>query len=148
MFLRTIALMPIFLFLFVQKAFALQVHPPPEGLYAHQIAHLFYFASMIIFIYWIRRSKLGSQKAWRYIQYGCALLALWNILAFVGHIIEHNLPEELFVGEGWGRRVRVENLAAGYLYLLLKMDHLICVPAVIMLFMALRWLRKRVEGRA
>ncbi len=143
MLLRTITLTPFFIFVFAQKALALQVHPAPEGLYAHQMAHLFYLLSMLLFIYWIRRSELGFQRAWRYIQYGCLLLALWNVWAFVGHIIDHNLPRDFFVGQGWDKSLAVSEAPAGYLYILLKMDHLICVPAVALLFLALRQLKKK-----
>ncbi len=125
-----------------ENAHALQVHPAPEGLYAHQMAHVFYILSMVLFIYWIHKTDLGKQTAWRYVQLGCAFLALWNIWAFVGHVIDHNLSRDIFLGEGWNRIMMADEWTTGYLYVILKMDHFICVPAVALLFVALRKLNR------
>ena len=60
-------------------ALAVQEHGAPEGLYAHQFAHLFFLASMGLLIYWLRQRQLVRQAGWRYIQYAALLL----------HFLEH-----------------------------------------------------------
>ncbi len=119
-------------------AFALQVHPEPEGLYSHQIAHLFFIFSMAIFIFWLRKRGLVAEPGWRLIQWGCAMFIVWNVGAFIGHAMEAHMPEESFVGKGWSKSLVLETVTSPAIYLLLKMDHLSCVPAIVLLYLGLR----------
>jgi hypothetical protein len=129
-----------------EAAWALQVHPAPTGLYAHQIAHLFFLLSMAAMALWLARNRLTQRPGWRFIQWSCLLFVLWNLGAIVGHAIDHRLPEEAFAGSGWNQQLVVERAILPYLYLLLRMDHLTCVPAMALLLVALRKFRKEVEG--
>jgi len=52
-----------------EPALATQAHNAPEGLYAHQLAHVFFIISMGVLIYWLRERKLVQAVGWRYIQY-------------------------------------------------------------------------------
>ena len=121
-----------------EVAFALQVHPEPEGLYSHQIAHLFFILSMAIFIFWLRKRGLVTEPGWRLIQWGCAMFIVWNVGAFIGHAIEARMPEESFVGKGWSKSLVLETVTSPAIYLFLKMDHLTCVPAIVFLYVGLR----------
>lgn len=124
-------------------AWALQAHGGVEGVYAHQMAHLFFAISMVLLIYWLRKRRLVSIPGWRYIQYAAFFFIFWNGDAFVGHWIEElsGLIEYQRIG-----LMRISlSTAPGYewlgsLYYAVKLDHLLCVPAMAFLFLGLRWL--------
>lgn len=128
-------------------ASALQEHPAPEGLYAHQFAHGFFIFSMAFLAFWLQKSRLIEKRSWRYIQISCLCFILWNINAMVGHQIGSRLGEDVFVGSVWSRMLVVERAVAPHLYYFLKMDHLICVPAIIFLFLGLKRLRLESEEK-
>lgn len=132
------------LFVLVEsQALALQVHPEPEGLYSHQIAHLFFIFSMAILIFWLRERGLVAEAGWRLIQWGCVMFIVWNVGAFWGHAIEAGMPEESFVGRGWSKSLVVREVAFPGLYLFFKMDHLTCVPAVLFFYLGLRKIQRK-----
>lgn len=124
-------------------AFALQTHAAPEGLYAHQIGHVLYFLAMAGLVYKIRNSQLRGSAAWRWIATGGFLLGLWNTWAFVGHVVETLVPQNHFVGsvESGHTALRMVSLL-DYLYWFLRMDHLICVPALICIYLGLHRMRR------
>jgi hypothetical protein len=120
-------------------AYALQTHGALEGLFAHQGAHLFLTVSLLIFLVNIQRSRLKADKAWRLLFRGTLLLALWNIWAFFGHVAEVFTPEAVFVllpGQQIpSLLVRSWREVAFYV---LKMDHLLCLPALLFFYMGLK----------
>jgi hypothetical protein len=82
------AILPFALFFVLapaEHAFAIQTHGAPEGLYAHQLAHLFFILCMGSFAYRIRRSSLPKNQGWQLIVLGSILLIAWNLWAFTGH---------------------------------------------------------------
>jgi hypothetical protein len=121
-------------------ALATQAHGDPEGIVAHQIAHVVFIVSMAILIYWLRKRLLVKQAGWKYIQYAALFFILWNMDAFLAHILDEQL--------GW---IRVEKIGfwqqritavqgpdiLAPVYYLIKRDHLLCVPAMIFLYMGL-----------
>ncbi len=122
------------------QALATQAHGDPEGIVAHQIAHVVFIVSMAILIYWLRKRRLVKQAGWKYIQYAALFFILWNLDAFFAHLLDEQL--------GW---IRVEKIGfwqqritaakgpdiLAPVYYLIKMDHLLCVPAMIFLYMGL-----------
>ena len=115
---------------------ATQTHGGPEGVYAHQIAHLFYILSMGFFIHWLRERKLVEESGWRFIQYAAFFLILWNLDAFLVHSLEQT---------GLGSiQINAQNGSDGLetLYYFAKLDHLLCVPALFFLYLGLRRLLK------
>ena len=127
-------------------ALALQVHAFPEGLYAHQIAHAFFIVSMGIFAFWLHKMRLIEKRGWRYIQISCFLFILWNLDAVVGHAIDSRLTADAFSGGGFTQSLVTERAIAPYFYYFLKMDHLICVPAMVLLLMGLKRLNRESDG--
>ena len=121
------------------EALALQVHGEPEGLYVHQMAHLHYFLALGYFFWDIRRTAFTG-RGWRYLQLYCILMAAWNVLAFVGHIVGVYLhPEELLRTNGYLATYLLGPLDLHKLtFYATKFDHLLCMPALFFLFIGMR----------
>ena len=124
------------------SAMATQAHGEPEGIYAHQLSHLFFMVSMMIFIYWVRQKKLVRHKGWRFIQYAALFFILWNLNVVVVHFLDEQSlilsvekinTLQVRIVSNWGKWVEMY-------YYVGKMDHLLCVPALIFLFAGLKQL--------
>jgi hypothetical protein len=127
-------------------AWATQTHGEPEGLYAHQLAHLFFIFSMAILVYWLRARNLIKEKGWRHIQYGALLFILWSIDTFTVHLLDEQVQlVQILRIDFWNLKiVTAEGLDwLGLLYYLMKLDHLLCVPALLFLFNGLRRLHQQ-----
>lgn len=136
------------LFGFVQQAGATQVHAEPEGLWAHQIAHLFFIFSMGILIYWLREWKLVKETGWRLVQYSALFFILWNIDAIIVHYLDERDDIFRMINAGtWYASVILakDSEELGILYYIVKLDHLLCVPAILFLYAGLRQLFKQAQ---
>lgn len=122
-------------------AWATQVHAEPEGLYSHQLGHGFFVVSMGVLVYWLRGRRLIRHRGWRYLQYSAFLFVLWNVDAIVVHALENR--DDLFMRFSEGTLHAFLQPYPGrewvtLLFYVCKMDHLLCVPAIIFLYFALR----------
>jgi len=127
---------------------AFQSHPAPEGLYAHQLAHVVFIGAMGLLIYWLEVNQFSRQKGWRLVQAACVLFILWNLVAFVGHWVEEQIPNHLVTGDpDWTQRLDVGTTPLAYVFFALKLDHLVCVPAMVCLFLGIRALYKQAIGK-
>lgn len=130
-------------------AAATQVHVPSEGLYAHQVAHLFFALSMALLIYWLRQRQLVKERGWRLIQLAALFFIIWNVDAFFVHIFDDR--SDLFRtidGGTWHASIEFDphlELPA-MLYYLGKMDHLLCAPGMILLYFGLRSLLREARN--
>jgi hypothetical protein len=123
-------------------SFALQSHATPEeGFYSHQLGHLFFIVSMVVFAFWLQKTGLVKRSGWRFIQMSCLLFILWNIDAIAGHEVELWIEESRIVGPRSSRQLIADGGAVPYLYFFLKLDHFLCVPAMVLLFLGLRRLK-------
>lgn len=133
---------------YANPALATQAHGGPEGVYAHQIAHVFFAFSMGILIYWLRERDLVKETGWRLIQYAALFFILWNIDAFAVHFLDDQSDIiRITQIDSWHIQI---NAAGGssdvaLLYYLAKLDHLLCVPALLFLFAGLRRLLKTAD---
>lgn len=136
----------ILVLLSAPAAHALQTHAY-EGLYLHQLAHLFFLAAMIFFALRIQQSRLAVRRPWRLMAAGAWLLALWNIWAFGGHFVEVLVPEEALLRES-GRLVPRIALVSWYelVYFIVKMDNLLAVPAVFCFYFGMRGIHRAIEA--
>jgi hypothetical protein len=128
-----------------EPAFATQAHGSPEGLYAHQLGHLFFIISMGILIFWLRERQLVQAAGWRYIQYAALFFILWTVDAFFVHLADEQLAIiEVQRINLW--EIKLSGTADSniliWLYYLAKLDHLLCVPALLFLYFGLRRLLK------
>lgn len=137
---------------FLEEARALQVHDSPEGLVAHQLAHVFFAATMALLVYWLESNRFVAAKGWRLIQIACVLFIVWNVAAFTGHLIAMAVDSSLIVGERGTitQRILIQKSPWGLLFYILHLDHLLCVPAIFCLFLGIRSLYREMghEGDA
>jgi hypothetical protein len=133
------------------SAWAFQSHPAPEGLYAHQIAHVFFIFAMAMLAYWLEQNRFTQERGWRFIQISCILFVVWNIVAFAGHWVEEQIPPSSLIGDpDWTQRIDFSSHPLAPLFFVLKLDHLISVPAMVFLFLGIKSLYKQalIEERA
>ncbi len=139
----------IIFFAWPDKAWALQTHGAPEGLYVHQMAHILFIMALSYLLWDIRRSSFTS-KGWRYLQVFCVLMIIWNIMAFVGHATGVSIREENVSTALGYFHARLLGPISGreIVYYIAKFDHVIAVPALFFLFAGLKALYKSVEKQS
>jgi len=138
---RLILLFWIFFTLIPDTAVATQAHGDPEGLFVHQLAHGFFAVSLAIFIYWLRFRNLTEEIGWRYIQYAAIFLILWNADAVIAHVLDeqNKIIEVEQIGNWYLKITSSDNtIFTIVLYYLVKLDHLLCVPALMFLSAGLK----------
>lgn len=136
---------PVFLLfvltIFPGDALAVQSHGAPEGLYAHQLAHVFYTASMGYLFWGIRQSSFKS-KGWLFLQAYCFFIILWNVVAFTGHSLAFQVDNSFFVTDNGYLNTRLigpfSNLKL--LVYFTKLDHLFSIPALLCLYLGMKGL--------
>ena len=125
-----------------ENALAFQPHAY-SGLYIHQFAHFFLIVSLFFFAMKARQTRLASIKAWQYIIAGTWLLMLWSGATMVGHFLDLTLSEDaLFLPPGADIPILRLTGWQETLYYILKLDHLIAVPATFLFYRGLKLLRK------
>ncbi len=132
---------------FTGTALATQAHGDPEGIYAHQFAHLFFMLSMVILIYWLRQRKLARHTGWRYIQYAAFFFILWNVNVMLVHFLDEQAML-ITVEKISTWQIKVSSSLgkwAGITYYVARLDHLICVPALLFLLLGLKRLVAETE---
>lgn len=136
-------------FLPAPAAWATQGHGGPEGLYVHQMAHLFFLAGMGLLIFWLRRRRLVASPGWRFIQYACLLFMLWNADAFAVHWLEEQ-TQLISISRISEWRLLIQTRPGfewlGAVYYIVKLDHLLCVPALFFLYRGLKRLPAESKG--
>jgi len=130
--------------LWPRVSWAIQTHGDPEGLYAHQLGHVFFLIAMVYVCWQIWRQGLTSKPGFPRLFWACILFGAWNILTFIGHIAEERLDPGAIdrqAGYFW-RTLHITDLN-GLLFYLAKLDHLLLVPAFLMFYLALRAFRRQ-----
>lgn len=136
----------VFIILDPSLSWALQTHDAPEGLFVHQMSHILFLASLVYLAWDIHRNEF-SGRGWRYLQLFCLFMSFWNILAFAGHAITHHLLKSDFFTESTYLYTRIYGpfSVTKISYYIAKLDHLVSVPALVFLFLALRTLYHSIE---
>jgi len=120
-----------------RPAWAVQTHGGVEGLVSHQIGHILFAVGIGYLLYRLIAMRLHG-PGWPQFKAFLWLLLLWNALTFSGHWLnEHIDRHRLFGAGGVNAHFQVENLADAFFYLT-RLDHLLLVPAFILLLLALR----------
>jgi hypothetical protein len=117
-----------------------------EGSYVHQMAHLLFLGAMLFFIREMYQGGLGGVQGFRFLIWACWLLALWNLDAVLGHVIDWSLHNPLILGEGLSRRLVMENTHT-WLFYLTKLNHfLLLPPAFYLLYRGLKILAQEAQS--
>ncbi len=127
----------------VHPALAIQPHGAPEGLYAHQIAHLGFLIAMAYI--WLRtRHRTG--EGWRLIRLSFVFFAVWNMNTFINHGISAALDPTKFQGDmGTLPRYLVTRSTLDIYFFFGQMDHFLCIPAALCLGLGLRKMRRAAQ---
>jgi hypothetical protein len=143
-----VLLLIVEIFFYGSPALATQEHGGPEGLYVHQLSHIFFAFSMGILIYWLRQRNLVKRKGWRYIQYSAIFFIFWTFDAFTVHFLSEQIN---FIRAETVTSSHIRIIAPNhynwleYLYFFAKLDHLLCVPGIFFLYLGLKSLLKETE---
>lgn len=132
-------LLLLVLTVFPGNAWAVQGHGAPEGLYVHQLAHVFYAAALCYLIWDVRRSAFRS-RGWRFLQVFCVLMILWNMVAFTGHILAAYVNSADYVSDTGYLDARLQGPFTGVKlwYYFSRLDHLFSVPSLFFLYLSMR----------
>jgi hypothetical protein len=128
-----------------RNAFAIQAHGGAEGVVVHQFGHVFFLVSMTVFAYWLGKGRILKYPGWRFILWFAIVFCLWNLDVILMHYLDEQGWIVTIVRTGpWAAKLDNpwNSRAISLLYYLGKLDHLICVPAMFLLYSGLRQIRK------
>ena len=141
-----VILSALLLVLFPETARAIQLHVTSEGIITHQIGHTFFFLSMGVLIFTIRGKPLGRQKGWKMIQLAALFFMLWNLDTLIAHFLDNQIKVVATRTLSFSTmEIQTSFPAAGWVYYVLKLDHLLCVPAMFFLFRGVSILAREQE---
>lgn len=116
---------------------AVQQHGGAEGLVSHQIGHVLFILGMGYLLYQAYRNPIVG-PGWREFRGFLWLIVLWNILTFSGHWMREFIDPERFLKAGSRTIAFTIEEFPDALFYLSSLDHLILVPAIFLLLLALR----------
>lgn len=125
------------------SAHAIQLHTSSEGIITHQVGHLFFLFSMVVLIFTINGKELGKLKGWRYIQYSAIFFVLWNLDTIAAHFLDNQIHIVRFQNISLNQVSVIsdnDSTFLAWIYYFLKMDHILCVPAMFFLYKGLSFL--------
>jgi hypothetical protein len=122
---------------------------PTAGPYVNEIAHLLFLGAMIFFIYEIRYVGLEKFRGFRYLLWAWAMLALWNLDAFVGHWAAWTFRLPLILGEGWSSRLLMYDFHTWMVFITQINNFILLVPAFYLFYRGIKALAQipRAEHR-
>jgi hypothetical protein len=125
-------------------AWATQEHADPEGLYSHQIAHIFFMFSMVVLFVQIKKSAT-RHPGWYYIGLSALLFFFWNLNVFTVHWIREFITADYFTGpsSSWFQTMDISSFSAKVFYFGKITDHFLSVSAVIAFVLGIRKFRER-----
>jgi len=138
-------LVALLLLAVASPAWAMQGHSSAEGLVVHQLGHLLFAGAMLFLLI---RSHLDRWTGPGWARFNCflRLITFWNILTFSGHWLGSAIADDRFVMAG--ERVvgmKIGSLAEAFFYCT-SLDHLVLVPALVCLVLALQQWTTSGEG--
>ncbi|MBU0485530.1 MAG: hypothetical protein KKB30_13575 [Proteobacteria bacterium] len=137
----------LFVLMCPSLCWAVQPHGGLEGMVSHEAGHLLFILG-ILFIFFYSPQSDWFKFGWRQFKYFLVLLLLWNILTFSGHWLDLAAGSFEFVNVDGHRVGFVIDSLLSFIFYFSKLDHLILVPALIFLVLALqRWIKaQEVQG--
>lgn len=128
--------------LWPETASATQMHSGSEGIIVHQLGHMFFTLSMIILIFTISGKGLNRERGWKLIQYSAFMFTVWNLDTIAAHFLDNQIDAVTvtMIPSSLNMTIAAESGGTTLLpvvYYLLKMDHLLCVPAIFLFYRGL-----------
>jgi hypothetical protein len=134
----TLWVMSVLLFISPGYTLPFSFNWPTEGSYVQQLAHLLFGASMLFFIHEIYRADLQKFRGFRCLIWAWALLAIWNLDAFIGHWADWTLSNPVILGQGLAQKLLMYDFQTWLVYLT-KIDHYVfLVPAFYLFYRGLK----------
>lgn len=135
---RITALLSLWIIFTAAPARAVQLHGGSEGLVVHQLGHIL-FAGGMLFLLIVGHLNNWRGAGWDRFRCFLSLTVFWNVLTFTGHWLRHAVvADEKFVRVG-GKVVGLHiESAHDIVFYLASLDHLVLVPALLCLAVALR----------
>lgn len=122
------------------NGWAIQLHSSSEGIITHQVGHIFFLFSMVVLIFTLPGKGLEQQKGWRLIRYSAFFFILWNLDVIAAHFFDNQINIASMENISLDMIAVVthnDSSALAWLYYCLKLDHLLCVPAMLFLYKGL-----------
>jgi hypothetical protein len=119
-----------------------------QGSYVHQMAHLLFGLAMLLFIFEIHRGELRNVPGVACLVWACGLLVWWNLDAIFGHAVDWSLKNPVILGEGWQRRLLMEDWQTWAFYLTKTTHFLILIPAFYFFYRFLKRFSPESETKA
>ena len=121
--------------LFCREAWALQTHGGVEGVVVHQLAHIQYLGALV-------NQRITGAIEGTATSGGTngVLMMAWNGIAFIGHFAQMTLGEgAISTEDGYLSALLLLPVTFGkWVYYITALDHLVCVPALFFLYLAMR----------
>jgi len=115
---------------------AVQLHGGGEGLVTHQLGHLLFIVGMAYLLTHLGRLGL-SGPGWKSFRGFLWSIIAWNVLTFSGHWLDKRIsPDQFLTSNGRISAFKINNFTDAYFYLT-RQDHLLLVPAFLLLMLAL-----------
>jgi hypothetical protein len=128
-----------------ESAFAYIPHwDPQEGFFVRQFSYLFFLFAMLFFFYELKAENLRQKPGFRYLALASGFFALWNLDCFVGQFVALSLGTPVILEPaGIFSQKLVMTDPWVWAYYLTKLDHLLLVPAFLLLYFGIRALARR-----
>jgi hypothetical protein len=127
-----------------ESAFAYIPHwDPQEGFFIRQFSYLFFLFAMLFFFYELKAENLRQKPGFRFLGLASGLFALWNLDCFVGQFVALSLTPVILEPAGIFSQKLVMTDPWVWIYYLTKLDHLLLVPAFLLLYFGIRALARR-----
>ncbi|MFZ5775424.1 MAG: hypothetical protein ACOY3Z_08085 [Thermodesulfobacteriota bacterium] len=129
-----------FLLALPSQAWAVQAHGQSEGWLVHQLAHILFMIALIFLLTVLHRRPPGVGRPWKMLKLSLFLFLLWNIDTITVHWLASRLPEGAVdqCAELADRHIHLPASSLWLFYYMGSLDHLLCVPAIVFLFLSLR----------
>ncbi|MCP4342624.1 MAG: hypothetical protein GY799_28020 [Desulfobulbaceae bacterium] len=132
-----------FLIIETNPAWGVQSHGGAEGLVSHQISHILFLIGLgylLFHLYQIQKKDPG----WLEFKFFLWLIIVWNVVSFSSHLINEFVAPEKFVKDGEIIVSYYIEDFADVIFYLTRFDHLVLVPSLVCLLLALR--KWRMQG--
>ena len=128
-----------------ESAFAYIPHwDPQEGFFIRQFSYLFFLFAMLFFFYELKAENLRQKPGFRFLALASGFFALWNLDCFVGQAVALSLgPPVILEPAGIFSQKLVMTGPWVWVYYMTKLDHLLLVPAFLLLYFGIRALARR-----